>query len=209
MLISEKLKYIKTNEYKTLLKNGQNITNRTAPRFLLQNLPEPLTRASRHLQIFDNYIENTRLRLRSVRVPETKAWTWILQQITLFEDLSKREIAEIYLNESEHAAFEIFEGREVRRNERVETNEIRKNRYFYDFDNVRIETDVFLGALWGLNTAKIVFENIEELRRFEMPPMAIAEVTNDEFFLGENLVGKTFADVQAEFGRAKMIEIKK
>ena len=58
-------------------------TARTETRriFLLHNLPEPLTRASRHLQIFDNYIENTRLRLRSVRIPETKTWTWILQQI--------------------------------------------------------------------------------------------------------------------------------
>ena len=72
-----------------------NKTSRTELRrvFLLENLPKPLTRASRHLQIFDNYIENTRLRLRSVRVPETKDWTWILQQIELSKDLSKRELA--------------------------------------------------------------------------------------------------------------------
>ena len=47
--------------------------------FLIQDLPEPLTRASSHLQIFDNYIEKTRLRLRSVRVPETKKWSWTLE----------------------------------------------------------------------------------------------------------------------------------
>jgi CYTH domain-containing protein len=167
--------------------------------FLLNNLPEPLTRASRHLQIFDNYIENTRLRLRSVRVPETKAWTWILQQIKSFEDLSKREIAEIYLNETEHAAFEIFEGREVRRNERVETNEIRKNRYYYDFNGAEIEIDVFLGELWGLITAQIYFESAEAMKLFNAPLFTLAEVSNNKFFAGKNLLGKIFADVQREF----------
>jgi CYTH domain-containing protein len=170
--------------------------------FLIENLPVPLTRASRHLQIFDNYIENTRLRLRSVRVPETKEWNWVLQQREPFEDLSEWRISEIHLNEAEHAAFEIFEGTEVRKNERVETNEIRKNRYFYDFENRQIEIDVFLGELWGLNLAKVYFENLEDLRRYELPPFAVLEVTNNEFFVGQNLLGKTFADVRAEFEKS-------
>jgi len=169
--------------------------------FLIENLPAPLTRASRHLQIFDNYIENTRLRLRSIRSPETKEWTWILEQRFPRDtkDLTLWNVSQIYLNETEHAVFELFEGREISRNERAETNEIRKNRYFYDFNDVKIEIDVYLGALWGLKTAKIVFENSEELCRFELPPLAIGEVTNDEFFIGENLVGKTFANVQKQF----------
>jgi hypothetical protein len=32
--------------------------------FLIEGLPDPLTPASAHLQLFDNYIENTRLRIR-------------------------------------------------------------------------------------------------------------------------------------------------
>ena len=47
--------------------------------FLIEGLPEPLERKSSHLQLFDNYIHETRLRLRSVRVPETKEWTLLLQ----------------------------------------------------------------------------------------------------------------------------------
>ena len=183
-----------------------NKTYRTETRrvFLIADLPAPLTRADRHLQIFDNYIENTRLRLRSVRVPETKEWTWILQQREpLAADLSEWQISEIFLNEAEHQAFEIFEGREVRANERAETNEIRKNRYFYDFNNRQIEIDVFLGGLWGLSLAKARFESSEELRDFEKLPFAILEVTGSEFFTGANLLGKTFADVQAEFERAR------
>ena len=173
--------------------------------FLLNGLPEPLTRASHHLQIFDNYIENTRLRLRSIRVPETKIWTWILEQRFPRNagDLTVWNVAQIHLNDTEHAAFEIFEGREVRKNERIETNEIRKNRYFYDLNDKKIEIDVFLGALWGLNLAKICFESLEELREFKLPPFAILEVTKNEFFGGGNLIGKTFADVQAEFEKAK------
>jgi len=171
--------------------------------FLIENLPAPLTRASRHLQIFDNYIENTRLRLRSIRVPETKEWTWILQQHEPLEDLSQWKVSEIYLNETEHAAFEIFEGREVRKNERVETSEIRKNRYFYEADGKEFEIDVFLGELWGLNLAKVYFETTEELRQFKSPTFALLEVTANEFFIGRNLIGKTFLDVQAEFERAK------
>lgn len=167
--------------------------------FLIENLPAPLTRASRHLQIFDNYIENTRLRLRSVRFPETKEWSWILQQHEPFAaDLSQWKVSEIHLNEAEHHAFEIFEGREIKKNERAATNEIRKNRYFYEHDGKEIEIDVFLGELWGLNTAKVYFENLKELREYELS-FAVSEVTGNEFFIGKNLVGKTFGGVQAEF----------
>jgi len=167
--------------------------------FLIENLPAPLTRASRHLQIFDNYIENTRLRLRSVRVPETKQWTWILQQRFPLEDLSRWQISEIYLNEAEHRAFEIFEGRKVKRNERVETNEIRKNRYSYNLNGEHLEIDLFLGELWGLCLAKINFKSVEELTTFEFPSFALLEVTRNEFFDGANLIGKNFRDVQEEF----------
>ncbi len=171
--------------------------------FLIENLPAPLTRASRHLQIFDNYIENTRLRLRSVRVPETREWIWILQQRFPLEDLSRWQITEIYLNEAEHHAFEIFEGREVKKNERVETSEIRKNRYFYDFGGKQLEIDLFLGELWGLCLAKIDFKSVEELTAFEIPSFAILEVTRNEFFVGANLIGKNFRDVQEIFEKEK------
>lgn len=172
--------------------------------FLIENLPAPLTAASSHLQIFDNYIKNTRLRLRSMRSPETKEWTYILQQrFPAAADLSRWQIAEIHLSDTEHAVFEQFEGREVRKNERVETNEIRKNRYFYDFGGRRLEIDIFLGELRGLNLARIVFETKEDFENYQIPPFAVAEVTNNPFFAGEKLVGKYFTDVRAEFARMR------
>lgn len=155
--------------------------------FLLEGLPDPLTRASAHIQIFDNYIANTRMRLRSIRDPQTKVWTWILQQRfpAVEDDLIVMKIAEIYLSEAEHERFELFEG-----------TEIRKNRYFHEFDAKIFAFDVYIGELWGVNMAKVEFENIDELRKFEPPPFVFSEVTNEPFFLGENLVAKKFADVQ-------------
>lgn len=169
-------------------------TNRTEMHrtFLLEGLPEPLTRASAHIQIFDNYIAGTRLRLRSVRSPETSSWTRILQQrFPAAENLlSAIKFGEIYLNDIEYEQFRIFEG-----------SEIRKNRYFHEFDHRNFAFDVFLGTLWGLNMARVEFDNADDLERFEPPPFAVFEVTNNPFFLGETLVTKSFEDVREEVAR--------
>ncbi|HKP70658.1 MAG TPA: hypothetical protein VJV05_15330 [Pyrinomonadaceae bacterium] len=164
-------------------------TNRTEFRrvFLLEALPEPLTRASAHIQIFDNYIDGTRLRIRSVRDPQTSGWTRILQQrfSANKEDLSALKVAEIHLNDEEHARLEHLEG-----------EEIRKNRYFHEFDGRMFAFDVYLGPLWGVNTARVELESAEDLERFEPPPWIFLEVTSDEFFLGDNLVKVKFDAVR-------------
>ena len=160
--------------------------------FLIDGLPEPLTPASSHLQLFDNYIENTRIRLRSIRDPYSKTWTRILQQTFSITDgeCAVSKLAEIHLNDVEYSAFERFEGREIR-----------KNRYFHEFDRVSFAFDVYLGDLWGLNIAKIDFETRGLMMSFVPPPFAVFEVTNEPFFAGSNLVGKKFADVQAEVAK--------
>lgn len=160
--------------------------------FLVEKLAEPLTPASSHLQIFDNYIENTRIRLRQIRDPYSKAWTRILQQRFPIDEAhgSVSKIAEIYLNDAEYAAFERFEGREIR-----------KNRYFHEIDRVLVAFDVFLGPLWGLNTARVDFETPEALEQYAPPPIFIFEVSNDPFFAGTSLVDKKFEDVQNEVAR--------
>jgi CYTH domain-containing protein len=163
-------------------------TNRTEIRstFLLEGLPEPLTRASAHIQIFDKYIEGTRLRLRSIRDPQTTAWTRILQQRFPI-DVSTIKSSEIYLNEIEYAHFQTFEG-----------TEIRKNRYFHEFDGRSFAFDVYLGKLWGLNMARVEFETRAEQEEFLPPPFVVFEVTNNPFFLGETLVSKSFDEVREE-----------
>lgn len=159
-------------------------------KYLIEALPEPLTRASRHLQLFDNYITGTRMRIRSIRDPETKQWSWVMQQRLAEADGGPMKIGEIHLNEAEHTVFEPFEG-----------NEIRKNRYFHEFDGRAFAFDVYLGVLWGLNIVSVEFVDSASFESFEMPSFAVFEITNDPFFLGENLVEKKFEDVQAEVAR--------
>ena len=153
--------------------------------FLIERLPEPLTPMSAHIQLFDNYIENTRLRLRNIRVPETKEWRHVLQQRFPAGQAGCWKVAEIFLNEPEYLAFERFEGREIR-----------KNRYFHEFDSRMFAFDVYLGRLWGLNRARVDFESEAELEDFPPPPFAIFEVTNEEFFDEAKLVNQKFEDVR-------------
>jgi len=157
--------------------------------FLIDGLPGPLTPASSHLQLFDKYIENTRLRLRSIRDPYSRSWTRVLQQRFSISDgeSSITKLAEIHLNDAEYTLFEKIQGREIR-----------KNRYFHEFDRLSFAFDVYLGDLWGLNTAKVEFETPEPMENFLPPPFAIFEVTNDPFFAGVNLVNKKFHDIQTE-----------
>ncbi|MGD9561274.1 MAG: hypothetical protein AB7F88_03880 [Pyrinomonadaceae bacterium] len=166
-------------------------------RYLIEALPEPLTRASRHLQLFDNYITGTRMRIRTVRDPGTKQWSWLLQQrlVTEASGLMCLKVGEIHLNEAEHTVLEPFEG-----------NEIRKNRYFHEFDGREFAIDMHIGKLWGLNIASVEFSAQEEFSRFEMPSFAVFDITNNPFFLGEGLVGKEFADVQSEVARIAKLE---
>lgn len=162
--------------------------------FLVEGLPEPLTPASTHLQLFDNYIENTRLRLREIRDPYAKTWTRILQQrfIVGEGEAAVTKLAEIHLNEDEYALFE-----------HLPTREIRKNRYFHEFDGVTVIFDVYLGRLRGLSTAKVEFESREKMLDFAPSPFMVLEVTGNAFFSGRTLVGATFDDVRAEVMRIK------
>ena len=159
-------------------------------RFLLEELPEGLTRASSHVQIWDNYITGTRLRLRRIRVPQTKEQRWKLTQKFAPDaaDFSRTIITNIYLSEYEYGVLSVFEG-----------NELRKNRYAFEHEGRAFGIDVFLGALWGLILAETEFETDEEMRAFETPPFAVADVTNVEMFTGGRLVGTSFDELLREW----------
>jgi len=154
--------------------------------FLIEQLPDPLTPASTHLQLFDNYIEDTRLRIRSIRNPYEKSWTRIMQQRTRFPDGGSK-LDEIYLNDAEYLVFEGLEGREVR-----------KNRYIHQTDGQNVIFDIYLGALWGLKTATVEFTRDVDLTGYTPTSDMKFEVTHHPFFFGERLVTATFSDVQAE-----------
>jgi len=156
-------------------------------RYLLQDLPEGLDRSDHHFQITDNYITGTRLRIRKVRDPRTNKWTVKLTQKFAPDpnDLSRTIITNIYLNATEAEVLSVFE-----------VNEIRKNRYRFEFAGREFAIDMFLGDLFGLVLAEASFETDEELFSFPKPPFAIADVTNTEIFSGGKLSGLTFEDIR-------------
>ena len=161
-------------------------------RYLLRELPPGLRVNDPHTQIFDNYVMGTRLRLRKMRVPERREWTWKLTQKFAPDptDFSRTVIANIYLSQIEYETLSVFEG-----------NEIRKNRYPYEHAGRKFSIDVFLGALNGLVLAETEFDTDEELRDFPAPPFATREVTNDGLFTGGRLVELTAADIRTELAR--------
>jgi CYTH domain-containing protein len=165
-------------------------------RYLLKDLPAGLTRASPHLQITDNYITGTRLRLRKVREPQSNKWTVKFTQKYAPNpaDLSRCIITNTYLTAAESEVLAVFEA-----------NEIRKNRYPFEFAGRKFSIDLFLGDLFGLVLAETSFANDEELDSFPQPPFAVEDVTNDNLFSGGNLSVSTFAEVREEWQRQRAV----
>lgn len=143
-------------------------------------------------QITDNYLTGTRLRLRKVREPRTNKWTVKFTQKFAPDaaDLSRTIITNTYLNAAEYEVLSVFEA-----------NEIRKNRYPFEWEGRKFTVDMFLGDLFGLVLAEVSFESDEELDDFPKPPFAVAEVTNNELFTGGRLCDLTFEDLRAEIKR--------
>ena len=166
-------------------------------RYLLRDLPEGMTRADPHLQITDNYMTGSSLRLRKVREPRTNKWTVKFTQkfAPNPDDLSRTIITNTYLNALEAEVLSpIFN-----------SNEIRKNRYPFEFDGRAFSIDMFLGDLFGLVLAETSFETDEELDNFPTPPFALVDVTNEPLFSGGRLCELTFSDVRAEIAKRRLL----
>ena len=187
----------KLTEQNTIVPDSKYACVERERRYLLRDLPEGLTRADPHLQITDNYITGTRLRIRKVREPRTNKWTVKFTQKFAPDpnDLSRTIITNIYLNAPEAEALAVFN-----------SNEIRKNRYKFDFQGHTFGIDMFLGDLFGLVLAEVSFETDDELDNFPKPPFALVDVTNELLFSGGMLCELTFSDVRAEIAQRGLIK---
>ena len=186
----------KLTEQNTVVPESKYARVERERRYLLRDLPEGLTRSDPHLQITDNYITGTRLRLRKVRDPKTNKWTVKFTQKFAPdpEDFSRTIITNIYLNALEAEMLAVFEA-----------NEIRKNRYSFEFEGRKFSVDMFLGDLFGLVLAEVSFKTDEELDSFPKPPFAIADVTNNELFTGGKLCELTFEDIREEIVKSGIV----
>src|SRR5919106_1751028 len=166
-------------------------------RYLLRDLPEGMNRADPHLQITDNYMTGSRLRLRKVREPRSNKWTVKFTQkfAPNPEDMSRTIITNTYLNALEAEVLSTV----------FNSNEIRKNRYPFEFAGRKFSVDMFLGDLFGLVLAEVSFETDEELDNFPTPRFALADVTNEPLFTGGRLSELTFSDVRAEISQRGLV----
>ncbi|HEV8367455.1 MAG TPA: hypothetical protein VGQ39_05840 [Pyrinomonadaceae bacterium] len=165
-------------------------------RYLLSELPGGISRADHHLQITDNYITGTRLRIRKVRDPRTNKWTVKFTQkfAPNPDDLSRTIITNTYLSALEAETLSVFD-----------SNEIRKNRYYFDYRGRKFSVDMFLGDLFGLVLAEVGFDTDEELESFPKPEFALADVTNNQLFTGGRLCELTFSEVRQEIGQQGLL----
>ena len=168
-------------------------------RYLLRDLPAGITRADPHLQITDNYMTGARLRLRKVREPRTNKWTVKFTQkfAPNPEDLSRTIITNTYLNALEAEVLSTI----------FNSNEIRKNRYPFEFEGRKFSVDMFLGDLFGLVLAEVSFDSDEDLDHFPKPPFALVDVTNEELFTGGRLCELTFSEVRAEITNRRLLTV--
>lgn len=158
--------------------------------YILEKLPEPMTRKDEHWQIFDDYTPWPEYRLRQIRVPETREWTRMKEEIVVIEDASIR---------TGNITREFIPGDGDPADGMHPDKEIRKNRYFFEWQNREVAVDIFLGPLWGLILAQMDIEN--DAADFVLPEFAAAEVSGNDFFRGENLFSSNFEDVKREFSR--------
>jgi CYTH domain-containing protein len=161
-------------------------------RYLLSGLPEGVSLRDEHAQITDNYITNTRLRLRRSRWVPTGEWSLKLsqKQTPAPPDFGRALITTLYLNRAEYEALSVFEA-----------NELRKNRYYLRREGRLYSINVYLGDLRGLVLAETDFDDDAEMDAFPLPPFAHADVTRDEMFTGARLVELTAEALRAELAR--------
>jgi CYTH domain-containing protein len=187
----------KLTDQNTIVPESKYARTERERRYLLREMPEGLNRADHHLQITDNYITGTRLRIRKVRDPKTNKWVVKFTQKFAPDraDPSRTIITNTYLTALEAETLSVFEG-----------NEIRKNRYYFDFEGRRFSVDMFLGDLLGLVLAETSFETDAELSDFSKPSFALADVTDNEIFSGGKLCELTFQDIRKEVERRGFLQ---
>jgi len=158
-------------------------------RYLLRGLPEGVSPRDEHAQITDNYITNTRLRLRKSRWVPTGEWSLKLtqKQTPAPPDFARALITTFYLNRAEYEVLSVFEA-----------NELRKNRYYLRHEGRLYSVNVYLGELRGLVLAETDFDDDGEMDAFPAPPFAFRDVTREELFTGGRLVELTAEEIRRE-----------
>lgn len=139
--------------------------------------------------IEDQYVEDTRLRLRTMTNHETGERVFKLCKKYESNDPLSASIVNIYLTREEHAALTILGGRRIR-----------KHRFRLD-DGARFSIDYFSGPLTGLVLAEIEFPDGADSKNLAVPHWAAREVTGEPFYRGGNLAHTSAPELARRLAR--------
>lgn len=76
--------------------------------------------------------------------------------------------------------------------------EVSKTRYFYPYQGVTLEIDVFKEGLKGLVLVDVEFESQAARDAFVKPDFCTIDVTQEEFIAGGVLAGKKYEDIRTQ-----------
>lgn len=163
--------------------------------YLLKYVPEGL-KDCKYKEVIDIYIPRSkrhpvlRIRKSGDRLEITK------KEPVEGTDSSKQEEQTINLAEDEFKEMAKLEGKKVR-----------KLRYYYSYEGMVAEIDVFQDELAGLILADFEFDNEKDKEDFKIPDFCLADITREEFTAGGMVCGKKYEDIQNEldkFGYKKL-----
>jgi len=159
--------------------------------FLAKRIPDGLKNC-KSKEIIDIYIplseEHPKLRIRK----NGDKFEMTKKQPVNGNDSSKQKEDTIILNEKEFNSLSELDGKKLH-----------KIRYYYDYNGIVAEVDVFLDELKGLILVDFEFEKEEEKNNFKMPDFCLADVTQDVFCAGGILCGKNYKDIEKDLNKYK------
>ena len=83
-----------------------------------------------------------------------------------------------------------------------------KDRYNVVIEGFPAEVDVFQEELEGLVLIDFEFDTVEDQKKFVVPAICLADVTQEEFLAGGILSGKKYADIAQQLERLHYRAIK-
>jgi adenylate cyclase len=84
---------------------------------------------------------------------------------------------------------------------------VHKIRYYYQYNDLTTEFDVFQGALEGLIVVDFEFSNVVDKNAFQMPDFCLADITQEEFVAGGMICGKRYEDVADDLKRFNYLKL--
>lgn len=157
--------------------------------FLAKELPEGI-KAIRPTRIVDIYIpdtpEHSHLRLR--------------QKGEKYEITKKMPVVEGNASEQIEQTIPLTE-EEFTTLSNCSKKRVAKDRYNIEIEGKMAEIDIFVDGLKGLVLMDFEFNTVKEKSDFEIPGIALADVTQEDFIAGGLLAGKTYNDIAPELKR--------